>query len=405
MSKQMITYEKALEILAQHNLPTEEQTVPLTDCRGYFLAENIEADRNFPPFDRVSMDGIALKSEVFDQGQTEFLIEDISPAGSERRVLKTNKNCIEVMTGTILPQNTDAIVPYEEIEIKDKKAYLKTNKIEARQYIHAEGVDIRQGEVILPRGSHITSAEINILASVGKTMVQVFKPPRAIILSTGNELIPVDQKPELFQIRRSNVYGIQSTLGNWRVSSGMAHLQDDKEAMYKKISSILKEYDVLIFTGAVSKGKFDYLPEILEALNIKKIFYKIKQRPGKPFWFGRSTQGNFIFALPGNPVSSFACISIYFRHWLLSSFQVKQDRPYHVKLKGDVTFTPDLTYFMEARVSSSTDGILEALPMQGNGSGDFVNLASADGFLILPREKTHFKRGETYPFVFYRGHR
>ncbi len=405
MNEKMIPYERALDILSEQGFSSKEQTLPLNDCRGCFLAESIKADRNFPPFDRVSRDGIALQSQAFYEGLREFFIAGVAPAGTEQMELKEKKSCIEVMTGAILPKNSDAVVPYEDLKIDEGKALLEVKNIQARQHIHPEGVDVGRGEVILPKGRQISSAEINILAAVGKSVVKVFKLPQAVIVSTGDELVPIDQKPHLFQIRRSNVYGIKSTLQSWGVPADLAHLKDDKEAMFTAVSKMLKEYDLLIFTGGVSKGKFDYLPEVLEALGVKKLFYKIKQRPGKPFWFGKTVDGKYVFALPGNPVSSFVCIYVYFRHWLLSSLQIEKDRRYHVLLKDDVEFMPDLTYFLEAKITSSTTGVLEAAVKQGNGSGDFVNLASADGFLILPREKSYFKKGEIYPFVFYKDHR
>ena len=171
--------------------------------------------------------------------------------------------------------------------------------------------------------------------------------------------------------------------------------------MHKVISKYLEEKDVLIFTGGVSKGKFDFLPEVLESLGIVKHFHKIQQRPGKPFWFGSHKIGNKIFALPGNPVSSFVCTYVYFQYWLKNSLGLKPVVLY-VKLAQDVHFQPNLVYFTEATLESRADGSLVAVPKPGNGSGDFANLVRTDGFLVLPQEKTLFKKDEVYPFIPYR---
>ena len=411
---EMVSYERALDILAHHNVSTliREQTVSvaITQSSGCFLGEDIVADRDFPPFDRVSMDGIALQMEaIVMPGQREFIIENVAAAGAQQTKLKEKNNCIEVMTGAILPLNTDTIVPYEDLQIEDGKASLRVENPEVGQYIHKKGIDIRQGEIILFKGRQISSTEINILAAVGKSIVKVLKFPRTVVVSTGDELVAIDQKPNVFQIRRSNVYGLQSILSRWGISADLVHLKDNKQEMLTSVANLLENYQALIFTGGVSKGKFDYLPDVLRELQVEKLFYKIKQRPGKPFWFGKSAdQRNYIFALPGNPVSSFVCLWVYFRHWLFSSPVIlERYTPYHsyVVLKNDIEFTPDLTYFLEAKITSMPDGVLAAEGKQGHGSGDFVNLTLADGFLILPREKSSFKKGEVYPFIFYRDHK
>jgi molybdopterin molybdotransferase len=271
-----------------------------------------------------------------------------------------------------------------------------------RQNIHFKGIDLGRGSVIVERGKQLSSAEINIAAAVGKPSLKVRKLPKAVIISTGDELVDVHQAPELHQIRRSNIYGIQSTLKTWGLTADLQHLPDDREQMERIISGLLQEYDLFIFTGGVSKGKFDYLPEVLETLQVERHFHKIQQRPGKPFWFGSSREGKKVFALPGNPVSSFVCVYVYLRYWLDKSLGIDR-QPLHVVLKKDVRFAPDLVYFLEARLESRHDGTLLADPVSGNGSGDFANLVNTDGFLVLPQNKSVFRQGEVYLFVPYRG--
>ena len=401
MENVFIKYEKALSILDAHSNHFPDEERPLQACIGAYLAEDLMADRDFPPFDRVTMDGISLSHKAFANGQREFPIEDIAPAGTPKKILQNPRNCIEVMTGAIMPDNTDTVIRYEDLEIADGKAKVLAGLVNPGQNIHFKGIDRARGSVIVRKGKQLSSAEINIAAAVGKSTLRVKRMPKTVIISTGDELVDVHQTPELHQIRRSNIYGIQSTLKTWGVPADLRHLPDDKEQMLEIISELLTAYDLFIFTGGVSKGKFDYLPDVLETLQIEKHFHKIQQRPGKPFWFGTNKEGKKIFALPGNPVSSFVCVYVYLRFWLYKSLGLHIP-PLYVSLKNDVSFKPNLVYFLEAKLESNPDGTLQADPISGNGSGDFANLVETDGFLVLPQNKSEFKQGEIYLFVPYR---
>jgi molybdopterin molybdotransferase len=403
VEKTFITYEEALSILEQNKNSFETIKVPIKDCGGYVLAEDLKADRDLPPYDRVTMDGIAIDYEAFKNGQREFSIMGVAPAGSAQQTLDDKRSCIEVMTGAILPNKTDTVIRYEDLAITDGKACIEIAEIEHHQNIHFKGSDIVKGSVITKAGNLISSAEINVAAATGKSNVAIKKMPKAVIISTGDELVDVHETPLTHQIRRSNVYGIQNTLKEWGVQVELRHLPDDKEEMKTIIARLLQEFDVLVITGGVSKGKFDYLPDVLTSLEVVKHFHKIQQRPGKPFWFGTSKNNKRVFALPGNPVSSFVCVYIYLRFWLIKSLGIEENM-FYATLNEDVHFKPDLIYFLEAKLEYKTDGYLNATPFKGNGSGDFANLVKADGFLILPQNKTVFKKGEVYPFVPYRHH-
>ncbi len=401
MDNTFIPYDKALSILAEHKSDFPIVSKPLERCVGTYLAEDLSADRDFPPFDRVTMDGIAINFSTFEKGQRNFKIEAVAPAGTPQKTLENPQNCIEVMTGAIMPNGVDTVIRYEDLQIENAIATIQLNSLNHKQNVHFKGMDIARGTCIVTKGKQLSSAEINIAAAVGKAELKVVQLPKAVIISTGDELVPVSEKPLLHQIRRSNIYGIKNSLNEWGLEADLEHLPDDKEKMLAIISQLLKDYELLVFTGGVSKGKFDYLPDVLEELKVEKHFHKIQQRPGKPFWFGTSANNNKIFALPGNPVSSFVCVYMYLQYWLKKSLNVEPETLY-VALKKDVQFTPDLVYFLEAAVESHADGTLVADPIAGNGSGDFANLVKTDGFLILPQNKNQFFANEVYPFVPYR---
>lgn len=401
MKKNFITYEEALSVLKANTLFMKSVKIPLKKSGGMILDEHLIADRDFPPFNRVTMDGIAINYKSYASGNKNYRVSGISPAGSPQKTLKNNNECLEVMTGSILPVNSDTVIPYEDIILKNDKASLKKININKNQNVHFKGMDRQSQSIIVKSGTQISSAEINIAASIGKSKVFVKKMLKAIILSSGDELVDIDELPQPHQIRKSNVYGIQNTLKAWGVKSKLAHLPDNKLEIKNIISKLLNKFDFLIMTGGVSKGKYDYLPEVLESINVEKHFHKIQQRPGKPFWFGTSKNNKKIFALPGNPVSSFVCLYAYIRYWLLESLNLK-DSKFYVTLEKEVLFKPNLIYFLEAKISNNPDGKTYAMPMHGNGSGDFSNLVEADGFLILPQEKEVFLKGNIYPFIPYR---
>jgi len=401
MENTFITYEKALAILEAHKADFPEVDKDITSCIGEYLAEDLKADRDFPPFDRVTMDGIAIAYSSFAQGQRKFNIESIAPAGSPQSTLNDTSNCIEVMTGAIMPRGVDTVIRYEDLSITNGEALVILDTLKAQQNVHFKGMDIAKDAVIVSKGKYLSPAEINIAAAIGKEKLRIKQLPKMILFSTGDELVDVHETPKQHQIRRSNVYGIQATLKEWGISVDLHHLADDKVSMLDEISKALKRYDVFIFTGGVSKGKFDFLPEVLEELKIEKHFHKIQQRPGKPFWFGTNTYGKKVFALPGNPVSSFVCVYMYLQFWLQKSLGAVSHMRY-VKLKNDISFKPDLVYFLEAKLESLPDGTLVAEAIKGNGSGDFANLVKTDGFLILPQKKQRFFANDSYPFVPYR---
>ncbi|NER18753.1 molybdopterin molybdotransferase MoeA [Spongiivirga citrea] len=401
MERSFISYTEALDVIADHQKSFAVITVPIVDVGGHFLAEDLIADRDFPPYNRVAMDGIAINHSSFARGVRSFPIEKTVGAGAPQVALEDVNNCIEIMTGGILPKNVDTVIRYEDLTIENGTAAINLEEVTRRKNIHFKGMDIAQGTIIKKAGGRLSSAEINVAASIGKHELKVYKMPKAAIISTGDELVDVHETPLAHQIRRSNVYGIKNTLQEWGINSDLKHIPDDKNEMEVIIDNLLKDYDFLVITGGVSKGKYDYLPDVLKNLGVVKQFHKIKQKPGKPFWFGVSNEGKPVFALPGNPVSSFVCTYIYIRHWLRSSLKMDTNFTY-VTLAEDILFKPELTFFIESKIKNLDNGTIVATAVFGNGSGDFINLVNTDGFLILPPEKEVFKKGEVYPFVYYR---
>ncbi len=395
----MISVKEAKDIVINSAQEFGVEEVPFLKSVGRILNEEILADRDFPPFNRVSMDGICINFNQFNEGQRAFKIEGIQAAGSEQITLQNPKNCIEVMTGAVLPKNADTVIRYEDVCIKDGNATINVDEIKQQQNIHQKGKDGKAGAVLIQKNKIISAAEIGVLATVGKSKVTVAKQPKVMIVSTGDELVGVEEIPLEHQIRRSNVFTLVSLLERIQISSETAHITDDKPILKSKIKSYLQEYDVLLFSGAVSKGKFDYLPAVFEELGVEKLFHKVAQRPGKPFFYGK-TSDCIIFGFPGNPISTFVNCLAYFYPWYYKSVGLETKEETAILTK-DVVFKPGLDYFLQVKLSDKY-GHLLATPIIGNGSGDLASLVHADAFILLPNDKIVFKTGENYPIIRYR---
>ena len=397
---EMISSQQALKLILKNTEDFGIEEIPFLESVGRVLKEDILADRDFPPFDRVSMDGIAIVFDTFLTGSRTFKIENIQAAGSKQLELKNKTNCIEVMTGAVLPINTDVVIPYEQVTIANGKAVVEIDEINQFQNIHSQGNDRKKTDILIKKNRIISPSEIGIFATVGKSTIKVAKQPKVLIISTGDELVAVNENPLPYQIRRSNVYSMLSLLEDLRINAKTAHLTDDKPQLKEKISRYLEQYDVLLFSGAVSKGKYDFLPEVLDELGVKKLFHKVKQRPGKPFWFGKKGSKS-VFAFPGNPVSTYVGCLKYFYPWYKKSVGIQYENQESAILSEDFFFKPELTYFLQVKTKNEK-GQLYATPVVGHGSGDLANLADADAFLEMPDTKSNFTKGEVFPLIRYR---
>jgi molybdopterin molybdotransferase len=396
----MVTVSEASATIFSHLFKPATTRLKLEAATGKVLAGTVVADRDFPSFHRVSMDGIAIQFQEWTQGRRTFAIEGTQAAGEAQKRLAEPSHCMEVMTGAILPSGCDAVIRYEDLEIESNKATITADSVSHWQSIHQQAVDARKDQVLLEPGFILAPSEIALLASVGKSEVSVFAFPRVAIISTGDELVDIDTFPSPWQIRRSNSSALQSAVTDLGGDATCFHLEDEPSTMEKKLKEITEEYDVLILSGGVSKGKFDFVPAVLENISIRKLFHEVSQRPGKPFWFGRSASGKVAFALPGNPVSTFMCFYKYVRPWILKSLGAVPEEAFAV-LGKDFSFSPRLTYFLQVSVRNE-GGRVVAYPNPGGGSGDFANLKNVSGFLELPLEQSDFKAGEVFPYISFR---
>ena len=391
----MLTPAEADLLIGQHLQCLPIESLPLAQCAGTVLRENIYAERDQPPFDRVAMDGVALDSQTVGAATRSFRVQATQAAGDPPLTLAAPGDCIEVMTGAVLPVGCDCVIPVEELSVaRGQVALAPGARVEPWHNVHRRGSDTRQGTLLLSSGVRLRAPEIAITASAGMARIRVSSQPMLAVISTGNELVEPGEPVLAHQVRRSNAYAIVSALrerGFQRVADD--HIQDDSQELRERLRFHLETHDVLVLSGGVSMGRFDLVPQVLEELGVRAIFHKVAQRPGKPLWFGVAPSGAAVFGLPGNPVSTLVCLIRYVLPALCGSLGQNPPPAERIALAAPVTVTPPLTYFLPVRFEQDEWGRTWAVPAPTNGSGDFTALAGTGGFVELPPGPNTYTKG------------
>jgi len=388
----------AAEALIEAHMPRFAiERIPLAQAQGRILRQEIRADRDQPPFDRVMMDGIAIRHEV---SRTRYRLAGTQLAGEAAMTLAASDDCLEVMTGAMLPQGADTVVPVESLRKSEGYANLATGAVNAAgQFVHRRGSDCREGELLLSPGRMLRAPEIAVLATNGIADVEVSRLPAIAVVATGDELVDIDAQPEPWQIRRSNDHAIAAALRDAHFDQvSVHHVTDERERILGLLDELLRHQDVIVLCGGVSMGQRDYIPSALETLGVKQVFHKIAQRPGKPMWFGIAPGNKPVFALPGNPVSALVCTLRYVLPALRAASGMPASRPRTVTLATPLTTHASLTCFIPVALEDGVDGRLMAQPVPSATSGDFASLVRTDGIIELPPNALPFEAGITAPF-------
>ena len=429
----LISVTQAENIICQHLTTAVVEIVPLSKAQGRYLREDILADRPLPPFDRVMMDGIAIAHASFASGNNRFPITGTQAAGTPALTLENADSCIEVMTGCVLPHGCDCIIPIEQIDLSENTASLHSDASpQAKQHIHSAGSDTAAGEILLNSGQVLNAAELAIAASCGAADLKVSALPRILIITTGDELVAPEVTPLPHQIRRSHATALEALITGMKLGKvDSIHIADDPLALKETITEALPAHDILIFTGGISKGKYDYVAPVLTELLGSPHFHGIAQRPGKPmaFWTHkpnndpttRADDGSaagegekarrlvglldrseatcpegvsrlaepanqlkrLIFAHPGNPVSVMACAARYLIPSLVEILSGRSPTPQQIPATGSFHCPSHFTGLVPCRINN---GRIQLVPP--SNSGNFLALAATDGIAQLPGELT-----------------
>ncbi len=400
----MLTYEQArstvIDQLRKKRSPRATANISLWDALGYVLAQEITADRDYPPFDRSTRDGYAVRAADATTGATLRCTGEIK-AGDTVTAPLAPGTCIQIMTGAGVPPGANAVVMIEHTQrsgggvrddVRDNVRF--DRQARSGQNIVPRASEAKSGQTILTPGARLGYTELALAAQVGQTELRCAAKPRVAILSTGDEVVLVDELPGPFQIRNSNSVSLAAQVrlaGGEPVSLGNA--ADRVEDLRAKIERGLKE-DVLVLSGGVSMGKYDLVETVLRDLGAEFYFDAVAIRPGKPAVFARCGE-TFVFGLPGNPVSTMVTFELFVAPALdlLSGADARNLPLLEARLGEALHEKPGLMHFLPARVAwQGTTPEVKALPWQG--SGDIATLAKANCFLVVPPDREDIAAGE-----------
>lgn len=390
---ELMNVAEAIGIIDSVDIRPRIQNVPLEQAYGLTLAEEIAADRDYPPFDKSLMDGFAICST---NKNLEFDVVGEVAAGQWPSKGVARGEALAIMTGAPLPSGADCVVPVEWV--KKTPGRIQVVKLpDPGQFIARHGHDAKAGQILLNRGQQLAAAQIGVAATVGKISLKIFDRPRVGIFTTGNEIVPPDQPPARGQIRNCNsmmLTNLVRRLNCQPVDLGSA--PDKPEIIAKNISEAMARVDVLLITGGMSVGDYDYVPAVLQELGVVLRITKLRIKPGKPFLFGmkktdHSAESGFVFGLPGNPVSAFVCTARLVSR-LLRRLQGQSPEENWIDgaLTVDLPSNGPREFYQPARYEMG-----RVTPLQWRGSADIFTLARAQVLLARPENAPAIPAGQT----------
>lgn len=389
----MLQVSAALEIVLRHTHVLTTGTETLAPALlGRVVAEDITSDLDSPPYAKSTMDGYAVRSADAKSGVSLIVIEEVAAGKSPTRTVGPNE-ATRVMTGAPISDGADAVIPHEETELAGNVVKLRS-AVPQGQWILPRGREMRAGEVVVPAGTLITPAAFGLLAAVGRTEVRTYPAPRLAIVSTGDELVEPGERPGPSQIRNSNgpmLLAQAAEAGAEGRYFGIA--RDEPQLLKAMVGEALDWADVLVLSGGVSAGKFDFVPDVLRELGMQAHFHKIRMKPGKPLLFGTRDQ-TLVFGLPGNPVSSFVCFHLFVGPALrkMGGHAIPSPTFVQVPLAADLKTRNDRPTYLPGRLESTPDG-WRVRGMAWFGSADLRGLLNANALIRVDAGELAFPAG------------
>ena len=384
----MISVAEAIQIVIEQTPVLTTELVAIQDSLGRVLAQDVIADTDLPPFNRSQMDGYAVRSEETQSVPVRLRIVGESAAGKGWHHEMHEGQAVRIMTGAPVPLGADAVQQVELThELKDNTVVELLESVEAGRSIVNRGSEVTKGETVLRSGSILNPAMLAVLASFGCAEVEVRRRPSVSVMATGSELVTVDQVPGQDQIRDSNNYSI----GAYAVRAGatverLPLIGDNTASLKRAIEKASKRCDMIVTSGGVSMGIYDFTKTALQELGAELFFERVALRPGKPTVFGRLPNGTLVFGLPGNPVSVSVTFNLFARTSLLAMQGATEPslKPETGVLAKSVKGNIDRESYLPAQLTTNDDGQLVVFPLKWGGSSDFVAFAAATALLNIP---------------------
>ena len=385
---EMITFERAYEIVMNSAFSTGTEKVPFTDSFNRVLAGKVVSNIDMPPFTKSSMDGYACRKQ--DLANDLEVIETI-PAGKSPSKALVRNQCSKIMTGAPVPEGADCVIMVEDTEILTS-GKIRFTRVFTKENIAEKGQDIKKGDTVLNPGMKITPQDIAVMAAVGHTTVTVSRMPRIAVISSGSELVEPSEIPGISQIRNSNSYQLMAQVERaGAVGKYYGIATDDENVTYEIIVKAISESDIVLVTGGVSMGDFDFVPAVLERADVKILFTRVAVQPGKPTTFGIHKKA-VVFGLPGNPVSTLLQFELLVRP-LICKMMGYDWKPLEIHLPLKERFSRNFAERI-ALIPVAITADRQALPVEFHGSAHISSMSESFGIVSLPVGIKSIEKGE-----------
>lgn len=394
----MISFEEAQQHVYQAACISEKETVSLAEATGRVIAEIISSDRDYPPFNRATMDGYAMNFSDVEKGFRKFKIVETIFAGQQAQKQISTGECYKIMTGSSVPPLSNIVIRKEDVVEVNQEALVGDIDFYSMMNIAKKGEDVIAGSTIFSGGTYCDASVVAMLAAIGREQLDVYKHPSVAIITTGNEIVEPSSPVTNVQVRNSNKYLLSSLFKKHGITPSIVLHAIDEPSELRKTFEQSWEADILVTCGAVSAGDADHIPMVLHQMGAENIFHKVAIKPGKPLWFGKRPGGKVIFALPGNPFSCLVNFTLFIEPYLKKCSGIKSRSPFNVEFGNTRTKRTLLDEFFPAIIDPLTGKLMM---LAFNGSGDIRAGIGADGIARHPAELPVLEensRIDFYPF-------
>jgi len=384
----MITFHEALKTVKHATKKLEKEHIDISDCLNRVLAEDVCSDMCIPPFNKSAMDGYACKKSDLKEN---LEVLEVVAAGTAPSLSIGDKQCSKIMTGAMVPDGADTVIMVEHTE-EINNNLIRFTKEDSKSNICIKGEDIEENDVVLSKGTRLKSQHISVLATVGCAKPLVYKQPKVATIATGSELVEPHEKPNQSQIRNVNSWQLQAQLQKMGITGHYQGIvSDSKDATKEAMIKCIEENDILIISGGVSVGDYDYVPQILKELGFNIWFHTLAVKPGKHTVFA-AKDGKYVFGMPGNPVSSFVQFELLGKPLLYRLMGHNYNAPMvRMPISQDYKRKrTDRLEFIPVRFNANN----RVVPIKYHGSAHINAFTLADGIMAVPREVDEFTEGE-----------